>query len=159
MKRIVALVLVIAMCFPLSACSFFTKKTKLTIENFNKYLKLNIVCQGNGDGVESRDSIVWYPEIKVGFSVTGASSNFNYNDIVVEIEFSGTYDACRKINNFSGEAVNKPFKMTVTVEADIAGNGELFETIKLAEDFFTKNAFIDCKCTVTSVSGNVTPAW
>ena len=157
MKRIIALVLIIAMCFPLGACSIVFNKTKLTLDNFDKYLKINYVCEGTGDSVTDRNSIVCFPEILIGFSVAGASPNFNYNDIVIEIEFSGTYGAFEKYL-YNPEPVNNTFNITITVETDIAGNGEYFETIKLTEGLYTRNTLISYNMSI-NVSGNVTPAW
>ena len=161
MKKILALTLVFVMCFSLISCAYYPK-TKLTMANFHKYLKISPSLQGGGTGnsFSSKDDILWYPKILGSVSVRGASDNFIYNDIVIVVELSGTYDAYQNQATTPCSKNNK-FKITITVETDIAGNGEHSELFTLEEGFFTSLSSIASTYTITiiSVSGTVTPAW
>lgn len=160
MKKLWALLLVGVLMFSLTACG--SKKTELTLDNYEKYLEVNMSCSESGDGVRFMNPVLgytgsWYPQISGRVKVSGVSSNYDYNDVVITVEISGTYDDYGAYTNEINSTDNE-FEMSITVETDIAGNGENFDKFALGEKLVTRNALIDGECKVVDISGTVTPA-
>ncbi|MBR2937742.1 MAG: hypothetical protein IKB80_04535 [Oscillospiraceae bacterium] len=167
MKKALSLILALVMCLSLCACGSASKgstsaEIELTLDNYQKYLQVDVSCSASGEGVRFMNPIPgytgpWYPEILSIVSTKGVSTNFNYNDVVVVIEISGTYDDYHAYENALNSKDN-PFEMTITVETDIAGNGKNTDIFKLAYKLVTRNALINSTWKVVSISGTVTPA-
>lgn len=167
MKKALSLIFSLVLCLSLCACGSASKgsasaEIELTLDNYQNYLQVYVSSNASGEYVRFMNPIPgytgpWYPEILNIVSTKGVSTNFNYNDVVVEIEISGTYDDYHAYENAPNSQGN-PFEMTITVDTDIAGNGTNTDIFKLANKLVTRDALINSTWKVVSISGTVTPA-
>ena len=140
------------------------------MENYKKYLKIKhyfgtslelkdaLYCQSanNGLGVEYDGGYTWYLYNRIDSAVwiSGASTNFIYNDIVLTVRFTGTYDAYY----FDDYDKTMPIEMDVTIECDIGGNGYAEGYFYLADKYYTYDEFINYNWEIVSISGTVSKA-
>lgn len=166
MAILLSLILIVVCC----ACG--NKKTKLTLDNYSKYLSVSAGVYPPGfdtndsarfpGGVPLTDgslTFYLYRHLNTYARVDGLSTNFNYNDVVVTVrvdETFRTYDTKKK--EWSSD---KPISEKYTVACDIAGNGKIVGNISEAggsianmhEDMATY------EWEVVDISGTVSPAY
>lgn len=128
---------------------------KLNMENYTKYLNVQATVLGS-----TSDEYIgnFYKKSSLFVKARGTSNNFNYNDIVIQVEFTGT------ITRYNG--TTEDIKETVTLnKCDISGNGEIFVT--LLDEATSKDNYISfkdnsgyynsVKGNIVSITGTVTP--
>ena len=150
---------------------------EITAENFDKYFNTSYYCNcsdifdGKAVGVSGvfgqygfdlgtgTSTLYFYKGIDtISVYVEGASSNYNYNDIVVTFKCSGTYKEIVGISSSSKIGDAKDFSVELTVECNIAGEGAANTEYTLPADHYTHSDLIDAHWEIVSVSGTVTPA-
>ena len=130
------------------------KSIVLNMENYTSYLNIKATVLGNTSEDFTGN---FYKKSSLFVKCSGTSSNFNYNNIVIQVEFTGT------ITSYNGTKEN--IKEIVTLnKCDISGNGEIFIPLR---DVTDKNDYISFKDNsgyynsvtgkIINVSGTVTP--
>ena len=152
---------------------------QLTPDNYSKYISVNggascnkssdngnalrVQSRNEGNGIETKSgSWTWeaYKSINESLYIKGLSQNFNYNDIAVTCKLKVTYKTYnnekddRGVYAFTG---TETYEKEITVECDIAGNGEYKELYQLPNGY-THSDVIEYELEVISISGTVTPA-
>lgn len=167
---LLALAITISMCLNFSACSSNT--TKLTLDNYKKYLKFtsdayatqtedsSSACYYYKYGIDVGDTVVTYFNNGYGLlaKVEGASTNFNYNDVVITVRFSGTYGILDPDNR---SWVDYDMEEIYTFECDISGAGSSWEIISV-EDMppvgQTCTEILNIECEIIDIAGTVSAA-
>lgn len=105
MKKMFSVLIIVALCLDLCACSSGTTSTKLTLDNYEQYLDVRAAAEIQDD-YEGNSFLIGtymgydYFTSKYGqyiygsVSVRGLSTNFNYTDIEIEVEITGKYRHC-----------------------------------------------------------------
>ena len=139
----------------------------LTMDNYQQYLNVssswNLTGSENGlfqdvcpeQTKDGRTTWSWEKEIGYRASVKGASTNFNYNDVVVVFKVSGTYDTFDLENGEWVREEDNPIDLTIEVTTNIAGEGDDFQTISSGR--WIHENLVNSTIEVVSVSGTVTP--
>ena len=161
MKRLIALLLAAALSLSLAACGG-SNSIELTLENYEDYLTINPYGSQSGDEIwlstTYGSTLRWHSEIQCGAKIEGTSTNFNYENVVIELELYGTYEANEK-NEMSiiddRHSVDKNYDITVTIETDVSGNGDSSEIIELEDNFYTDTPNFTPNYKVISISGTV----
>lgn len=158
---VVAIIVVIMIALKLTS----NKEIELTMDNYSDYLDITINSTGYGTRLEAKDwgqimaivnksnSVKWsfYPKIYMGVEVKGVSNNFNYENVIVSVEFEGSYYAFR----FNQESKQEYIKEIVRVDnCNIAGTGENSITYQIPNNGYTQD-FV--KGRVIGISGKVIP--
>lgn len=170
MKRIIAIIVLLAMCVTLCSCGK-DDSIKLTMDNYTDYLVVNPTISNFGDSVKIKlydyeytdylgDSLGYYFEgIEINLYVEGASQNFVYNNVVLEGHFIMTYDNAPEyifdLVEVAGN--NKTKEFDLEVKTNVAGNGSSYEIIYADYDTYTSKDSCNVEFTVTDVSGSVSP--
>ena len=160
-KRILIITLLVSSL--LSACSLI--RTKLTAENYSDYLKIKATTDARFKGnifdensywtaVIDDTSTVVYPNLTLKCSVRGASTNFNYNDVSLQLKITIT---CRGVTR-NNEIEEKVIKEFINIDTDIAGNADTFIKEYSFDGYGVNNEFIDTKVEVLEISGSVSKA-
>ena len=143
---------------------------ELTLDNYSKYLKIgawisnpsstegvNVQAFNSGNGIRYDGGNTYYLFKYFYHSVTvkGVSSNFNYNDIVITIRFTGTYKTVTLNTNewTDGGEVNTE----VTIECNIAGNGSMRDKLE-GNGGYMHAEMSNIKYEIVAISGTVTPS-
>ena len=142
----------------------------LTMDNYQQYLNVSSSWNltGSEEGLfknvcpeqtkDGRTSWSWKKEIGYRASVKGASTNFNYDDVVVVLKVSGTYDTFDMEYGEYGKWVREednPIDLTMEITTNIAGEGDDFQTISSSR--WIHENLVNSTIEVVSVSGTVTP--
>ncbi len=181
MKKVLSLVLALSLClslcFGLSACG--DKKIKLTLDNYDDYLKIrpyivlphDIACNralsftamdGAGCMVEDYSSYIC-----LGVKVEGISENFSYSDITLEVKATGEFIAVDKNETKLGHTsvyLNETFTQHIKCKLDISGNGTGKSTEKasvpngLVIPYHFAHSSTDFSFEIVKISGTVSPA-
>ena len=175
MKKTHALLLVLVMVLSLCACGA-KKETQLTLDNYKDYLTIEAV----GTTSTSYDDSVDVPGLylnngdyciggakftKLAYyaSVEGASSNFNYNNVVIKIRVFGTYEGLKNAKGFPfvdyQDAGSFPFDHIFEVRTNIAGIGEsTWEYEEIPDNMCTESSLVNDEYEIVEISGTVSPA-
>lgn len=177
MKRIIALVLAAIFCL-LTFCACGEKKEddkgdsnkiQLTTENYKTYLDVNVEVVGGGkDYPNMFDSDpICYSAIDAIATVKGASSNYNYENVVITIKVSGEYEHMSGLSAYDWPSTDgkKPINMEdIVITTNIAGNGEGRSSMNVVDNFdgygdydVARMDWTYPKYEVVSVSGYVVP--
>ena len=145
MKKLIALLLALVMCLSLCACGGKSNEVELTSENYATYLNISSSHSHTGTAtimmIDGGKSPVCYPEASGVIKVVGVSSNYDYNNLVIKVKATATYDT------YTGSIDSKRTGTStdeVTISCDIAGNGSESFTI-----------FNDTSCKVDVYSINI----
>ena len=181
MKKLLALLMVVILAVSLCACGNDTNgndtndnDTKLTIENYTKYLNVDVsfdspsgpntdgsVYVGDknaGLGLEIPGGGTYYvgEYLNVNILVEGVSSNINYNDLELTFKVSGTCKTAQPNgSNFLYWSSEMDVNEEYVVKCDIAGNGELLEEIN-GNGVYLHESMCDLNWEIISISGTVT---
>jgi|GEM_PF-4503916 len=144
---------------------------ELSVDNYSKYLNVSelIYCNsspfegghavavgGYGVKVPGGSALYLGDQFDCIARVSGASTNFNYNDVIIRFKCFGSYE---ELNDLKGTSNGrKAFDCEVVVECNIAGEGKAKETIIMPSGKYTHESYIDSLWEVVSVSGNITPS-
>ncbi len=134
MKRLFALILALGLCLSCSACGIkpadsptrteaattVDNRIQLTLYNYEKYL--NVATKRSLSKVE-RYNGVFITGICYYVDISGVSTNFNYRDVVVTVEFTAL---SKHLSEYSSD------KEKITL--NIAGDGTLEERCYLNEE-------------------------
>ena len=186
MKRLSAIILSVVMALSVCACGgakteeTTAEKTKkvdgieLTIDNYETYLNVSL----NTDTIDPIDySTVTgdkkpigkdvYKGFETNLFVSGKSSNYDYNDVVVSVRIKGvycpmTFDATKAIN--SGKTTREEYFLEnhieydkiLTAKTDIIGSGSDNDTIRITDDSYLLVGLTDTNYEVVDVSGTMT---
>lgn len=161
-KKLCTICLAIIVITNLTGCQSASTEEKvennsitLTVDNYSDYLDVVATCNVTGYA-PSEYSDAYGNALTSTLSVTGASSNFNYENVVVEIEVYGTYERSYKLMGRERYGDDKEFSEPLTVECNIAGNGSTSATTELS-GCYTRDAFLNATYRITNISGTVTP--
>ncbi len=165
MKRTLALLLALLMALSLCACGGNSDEIELTLDNYETYLKVDTFLSGDGESVlmpalfadSSGSHIVrHYPSARVCSTMSGSSTNFNYNDVKVVVHVTGNWTYRASI----GDATLKDMEVDLTLEVtgDITGSGNKEATLSFAGSGLSYTELADCDIEVVEVSGTLTPA-
>lgn len=161
MKKLILLVLSLAMLVCLCACGSGNEKgnsneTELTLENYATYLNLGSTTLFTGKDwlmkpADAPNSISCNSKAECKVDVSGASSNYDYVNVVLTVKVSGTYDT------FSGfdKTEDVAFSEEVVITCDIGGSGSgrvvAFEGIEKSYQIIENS--IEYELEVISISG------
>lgn len=166
MKKLLALILSVALAIPLTSCG--SKETKLTLDNYEQYLNITAFASTSGDSItmiypRPRQSpgepihLTCHNSIAATANVFGASTNFNYNDVVAKVKVTVTYSTPRDgYGDTTWDYDSEKLELILEVKTDISGKG----STTLKEQLATHKA---CsvkkrKIEVLEITGTVTPA-
>lgn len=142
------------------------KGIELTMENYSKYLNITISCFNDGDRMQSKEwgqinstlkkskSISWsfYPQMSLNVHVNGVSSNFNYENIEIIVQFTGEYYIYRlNTENPQIEFVNQN---VIVDNCNISGEGNNNFIYDIPNNGYSQDTI---QGKVISVSGTVKP--
>lgn len=116
MKKIIAALLVVIAVFSLCACGSETSDPgiELTLDNWSTYLE----ATGGTYFANRTDALNGYETAICEATVTGASGNYNYEDVVVTLCLTATsYDLEGKVSLSESKYLDIP--------CNVAGNGSL----------------------------------
>ena len=161
-KKILSIILMLAMCFSLCACG--NKDIELTKDNYSDYLEISAksVTESNSDiaklylpgGGISSCSNVFYLKC----DVKGVSQNYNYNDVKVTVKVKATYEG---IVWSTKETELREFEKEFTINTNISGNMKedciSKEMIKLDDYIVNGELLKNIEYEVVSISGTLSP--
>jgi len=142
---------------------------ELTADNYSKYFDTSYICGCSNPKVSvasagpyglplgnGRSTLYLYDSIGFSVDVKGVSQNYNYNDVVITFRCSGTYkDLVGTKGDTEGE---KEFSREITVECNVAGNGNGKASISLSYNHYTESSLVDAQWEISSISGSVSRA-
>lgn len=165
MKKLILLVLSLAMVVSLCACGSGnndekgnSNETELTLENYTTYLNLGSTTFFTGKDwlmkpADAPNSISCNSKAECEVDVSGASSNYDYVNVVLTVKVSGTYDTFKGFEKTEDVA----FSEEVVITCDIGGSGTgrivAFEGIEKSYQIIENS--IDYELEVVSISGSV----
>ena len=144
---------------------------ELTLDNYSKYLSVTSVVtdavdlsgqlyvrnlnNGNGIRYDGGYTFYLYKYFDRYTRVSGVSTNFNYNDVVVTVRYTGSYKTVNTTTNVWTDG--DPINIDVTVECNITGQGSNHGKIQGNGGYMLKK-MSNIKYEVIAISGTVTPA-
>lgn len=144
---------------------------ELTSENYQKYLKVKKYCNTGGqqglfkEVYPGQSNWMWGDGVYLMVEVEGASTNFNYNDVVLTVRATGNCTMYGFSEGTHGKFTNigsEPIDITLELETDIAGSGKGHEAqyLPIYKDgtSWSQDELLDVDIEVVSVNGTVTPA-
>lgn len=159
MKKLLSILLICTMMFCLAACGKDNKNKdiELTSDNFEDYFNVNVKTLRGGKQVadpltlEQKDSCA-----VVEYSLEGASSNFNYNDVEIEIKVTIKFVGDVSVVEQGKTAT---IESQYTIKTDISGNSENEQEIVMLDGFLLGLAFdTEIEYEIVSISGTLSPA-
>ena len=158
MKKVISMLLALVMCLSLCACGK-SNDVELTLENYSTYLNVSSILLFTGEDwllkpADSANSISCNSQAETKITVTGASTNYDYNNVVITFKVTATY------NTFSGFEKTEDVVSTeeLTVSCDIGGGGTgrvvVFKGRDKSYQIEENTAKIEWE--VVSISGTVT---
>lgn len=165
----IILIMISVMVLTLSGCGGHTSKDsigevkdektsrdtiELTLENVETYLNIRaaVYCSGLSKQC-SGTSFKMYDTINCKVAISGASSNFIYNNVEVIIRVAGTY------STFSDSALRgnmKSFDETIGIKCNVGGDGDGSTSFKADRIHgYTYDNNIKAGYEIISVSGSV----
>lgn len=200
MKKAISVLLALVMCLGMCACGENSGGEKpnaieLTLDNYERYLDVyasayvktdykvhnaaqtGFVIGKSGSSAYNFVTGNFGQYVYGNVSVRGLSQNFNYNDIVIEVEFTGRCNHCdlaEKKDNKLETFTWSDFQFFATCsKVDITGNGTSDGSYKFALPagrgvpvlsyasntvrYYTESDFLEYSFRIVSVSGTVTP--
>ena len=203
MKKALSLILALVLCLPLCACSVETNTNvadvnaiELTLDNYEQYLEVGARAQLKEDYKASNHFVLGVASDGYSKFVTydfgqniygyiwtkGLSQNFNYNDVKIEVEFTGRFchfDLMTHQDDMEDTATWDQFSFKgICDRLDITGKGNNWEYLDNnkyplpsgrgvpefddwydgVRMYYKQSAFLEYEYKVVSVSGTVTPA-
>lgn len=168
-RKYVLMVMILTMSIFLIGCEKDNKDNEfieLTMDNYAQYLDVDLWQKYGGEHgyfkhvcleqYNARDTNTWWKEIVYEASVKGASTNYNYNDVVASVIASGTYDTYDLEEGQWVRKNNNPIDLKFDVKTNIAGDGNGKE--KIISDRWIHETLVNATFEVVAVSGTVTPA-
>ena len=151
MKKYLLLVLMCSLFLFLTGCG---NKTKLTVENYEKYLDVYAMsyCDGYTD---------YSDNCTVSLYVEGKPENFNYNDVEVTANINVTYAKYTRhsLGGYSSEGTgNVTLEKVNSGVTDITGFAKKYDVVLPLNGYYAHSRAFDEKVEVISVKGYVTPA-
>ena len=174
MKRIISILLCV-LFIGLTFCACGSKETQLTVDNYKDYLNVDIKVSVSGSADDSvlasgailkdgsRFSGSAFTKLAYWGEVSGASSNFNYNDVKIKVKISGTYEGMKNMKDYPFTDYQSigdvPFEYEAEISTDISGSGKL-ETVyvDIPDDVCTDGNLIKSEVEIIEISGTVSPA-
>ena len=178
MKKAISILLVLVMCFGMCGCAGETKSNeiKLTLANYKDYLSLKY-WTGFEDEWEHRSVMkltggeytkYFYSTIYGYGKAEATTTNFNFNNVKIVLRVKGSTIAMTKLPpwGLTGDEVTVPFDFQVTIETNIAGNGEGEMRFTLPNNLATDNRCGTgtgrtpsawCTIEIIEIQGTVTP--
>ena len=176
MKRVLSLTLALVMCLllccSLSACG--SKDVELTLDNYKDYLDIRPYIS-HGDDVDA-DKVKFYDlngkrcgasqagsYFTLCASVEGVSSNFTYDDIIIEVKATGKYVACKPGDAETSTVVEDSFTLIINCDLNVSGAGEGRSTEnytipgEMVVPAMLYAETIEFTYEIISISGKVTP--
>lgn len=161
MKKAISILLVFVLTLGLCACgSSQSNQIELTKENYTNYLTLRVGDRYNSQsvsvgyfGTQLRDTALFFSAESIA-----ASTNFNYNDVVIKIRVYGTYGTATLASMTDTPEKTETFEIMMEIRPNISGNtAEIVYSDKILGGGY---AIVDCtyKYEIVSISGNLTPA-
>ncbi len=156
MKKALSLLLALVMCLSLAACG--DNETELTLENYTNYLNISAIPLFTGKDwlmkpSGSPNSITCNSKAEYQMTATGASSNYDYNNVVVTVKVTAIY------NTFSGfektENVEVSKELTITCDIGGSGTGQVVIFEGREQSYQIEKNSLDVSWEVVSVSGTV----
>lgn len=172
MKKLLAFILAAALALSLAACgggAEGSKGTELSADNYAQYLNLNVTAF-SGDpklsypvGVQITDSykaMMLCGTIWINMEVSGASTNFNYNDVVIKVKATVTYGTDTYKNEFADIRNNKEtYQFDLEAKTNISGNCDVIvEKYELPDGYYTHDYLVSVDYEILEIAGTVTPA-
>ncbi|MBR3975686.1 MAG: hypothetical protein IKJ88_07490 [Clostridia bacterium] len=122
MKKTLALIMALLMCLSLSACG--GKSKELTVDNYSDYLNISVIPLFTGKDwlikpTGSPNSISCNSQAECSFNIKSASPNYDYENVVITIRVTATYNTYRSFD----KTPNVAFADEITITCDIGGNG------------------------------------
>lgn len=167
MKKLLALILSAALAIPLTSCG--SKGTKLTLDNYEQYLHITAFASTSGDSItmiypRPRQDPIHEPihltlhdSIAATANVSGASTNFNYNDVVAKVKVTVTYSTPRDgYGDTTWSCDSEKLELILEVKTDISGEGST--TLKEQLATYKACSIEKRKFEVLEITGTVTPA-
>jgi hypothetical protein len=146
-----------------------SKGTELTTDNYAQYINLDIKASAGDplftcpDGVrisESYMATMLYGSVFVNMTVSGASTNFNYNDVTIKVKATVTYRTDTYKNYFADIMESKETQeFDLEAKTNISGNCDVIVAYyELPEGYYTHDYLISVDYEMVEVTGTVTPA-
>lgn len=167
MKKFLCIVLFGIFLLSITGCGGNSNSIQLTKDNYKKYLNIEAKCfsgsleDSYGVVVPITDTYTatrLYSSIVGNLKVSGASTNFNYNDIKIVVKILGTYKAFEKDGDYK-TPITKNFEMIMESSPNISGNADtVIKKINLDDNLLTHEYLLNYDTEVVEISGSVTPA-
>ena len=122
MKKTLSLIMALVMCLSLSACG--GKSKELTVDNYSDYLNISVKPLFTGKDwlikpTGSPNSISCNSQAESSIDIKSASSNYDYENVVITIRVTATYNTYEKFE----KTPNVAFADEIALSCDIGGNG------------------------------------
>ena len=179
MKKVLPMLSVILMIMLLSSCSFFGFQkpgTELTLENYEKYLNVEVNRKLTG-GLNLGEVVYGrtlagqtvYTGIEYDVTVSGKTSNYDYEDVVVTVKIANSYISAPANKNYFSfienalkdtEKANEyftPIDLTLIIETDIVGNGSKSDSINVQDGNCITDYLITGGFEVADIAGRIVP--
>ena len=165
MKKMISILLGLAIC--LSMCFCFPgcgkgKEIKLTLDNYKEYLNIercSVYEETKGVPVGYFGTLERCYQLSCGVKTTGASTNFNFNNVKIKVRCHGTYGTNTLVSaSLTADSGSiKSFDEIIEVSTNIAGSCSFGETLVSAP---AGKAIVEVRadCEIVGISGTVTPA-
>ena len=162
MKKLLLIFLALVMCVSLCACggkdtdndssdattSTYDGSIELTLENYKQYLDVSVECNLLAENMYEFET-EQYKSFVFKLHVKGLSTNFNYQDIVVNARIKAS---AQSAGQYDAHKIEKDLE----VRTNIAGNGEERQTHKVGKNLIRSS--FEYKYEIISVSGKIVPA-
>lgn len=126
----------------------------LTMDNYEDYLDIEVDYNVGGYSTQLPGySFYFYDTIKGNVKVTGASTNYDYNNVEVEVKISGTYDLYQKTSQKYSRGTEKELDKTIIVKCNVGGSGEKSFSESLLGYTYMKS--IDARYEIVNISGSI----
>ncbi|MBE6913510.1 MAG: hypothetical protein E7472_01045 [Ruminococcaceae bacterium] len=146
----------------------------LTVDNYDKYLNVSFNPQlfdatdyARMMGLDKDIGTYVYSGIETSVNVSGKTDNYDYNDVVVTVKYSGFYvplsaDIIKQQNK--GEITYEEYfynnmsdiDVSLTATTDIVGNGSASNLISIPDGYWVWNDTVSLSYEVVDVSGILT---
>lgn len=171
MKKILYALFILTLMISTCSCSSKPKGTELTLENYEQYLAIEsysgasskgktcgsyLPPDGGGHGMSDLAHF--------GLKITGASTNYDYENVELEIQVKGTIDVYHtkdgsEFHNMGYSDADliidpQPIDDTITVKCNIGGDAE--ELLEYPVNGAVRNDNVKLDYEITKVSGTVT---
>ena len=151
MKKIISLLLVVAMCLSLAACGKSKKEVQLTVDNFEDYF--NVSCS-YGEVKTHKAIGINFAYVDTNIDVYQVSTgSLNNVKITLKVTTPNGWSLSSEDNAYSSSKTDgKEFSVTINMPA----NGEYSETHRIGKAIETRKPTSNCRIEIVSVSGTFT---